>query len=222
MNGLDLKGQRFGKLTAIEPTEERKGGYVTWKCQCDCGNIVYVTTTILKRGKRKSCGCMRKGRSTVLPLLGQRYGQLTVLEKSDKRKNGAILWKCQCDCGNIIYVCTSHLKNGTSRSCLTCASKKNVHSRLIDGTIADKIYSSINKNNTSGVKGVSFSKQSQKWVAQIAFQGKRYSLGSYYTKAEAVNARKAAEDKLYSEYLKKLKAIDLEKWEKITKKLNRQ
>jgi len=34
-------------------------------------------------------------------LIGERFGRLTVIEKTDKRKNGSIVWKCQCDCGNI-------------------------------------------------------------------------------------------------------------------------
>lgn len=32
----------------------------TWKCQCDCGNICYVTSDNLKRGDTPSCGCITK------------------------------------------------------------------------------------------------------------------------------------------------------------------
>jgi len=36
-------------------------------------------------------------------LIGQRFGRLVVLEKTDKRdKSGCFIWKCKCDCGNII------------------------------------------------------------------------------------------------------------------------
>lgn len=58
----DLTGQRFGKLTAIRPTEHRKNGYVMWECKCDCGNIVEVRSSFLSGGKKKSCGCMKLGR----------------------------------------------------------------------------------------------------------------------------------------------------------------
>lgn len=34
----DLRGQRFGKLTAIEPLGLDKHKEMTWKCICDCGN----------------------------------------------------------------------------------------------------------------------------------------------------------------------------------------
>ena len=56
----DLKGQRFGKLIAIEPTEKRAlhGGYVIYKCLCDCGNYVEVNSVELKSGHTNSCGCL--------------------------------------------------------------------------------------------------------------------------------------------------------------------
>jgi len=54
----DLTGQRFGKLVALRPTEERKNRYVLWECQCDCGSTVSVASNELKKGKTKSCGCL--------------------------------------------------------------------------------------------------------------------------------------------------------------------
>ena len=56
----DLTGQRFGKLTAIEPTEERKYKYVVWRCKCDCGNEKMVSAQSLVNGNTKSCGCLRR------------------------------------------------------------------------------------------------------------------------------------------------------------------
>lgn len=58
--GLDnLIGQRFGRLTVIERTEN-KSGRTAWKCRCDCGNITTVLANNLKRGFSKSCGCLSK------------------------------------------------------------------------------------------------------------------------------------------------------------------
>ena len=31
-----------------------------WKCECDCGNIVYVEKYKLATGHTLSCGCLRK------------------------------------------------------------------------------------------------------------------------------------------------------------------
>ena len=56
----DITNKRFGKLVAIEPTEERQscGGSVMWKCQCDCGNTKLVSTHDLIGEKVSSCGCI--------------------------------------------------------------------------------------------------------------------------------------------------------------------
>ena len=60
----DFRGHRFGKLVAIEQTEERLHGKVMWRCRCDCGNICTVMSTRLASGHTKSCGCFNR-ESTV-------------------------------------------------------------------------------------------------------------------------------------------------------------
>lgn len=62
----DLRGKRFGKLMAIEPTEERLHGKVMWLCICDCGNSCTVMSTRLASGHTKSCGCYSSERTTAL------------------------------------------------------------------------------------------------------------------------------------------------------------
>ena len=53
------------------------------------------------------------------------------------------------------------------------------------------------RNNTSGVNGVSWDKKSQKWRPRISDDnGKHVHLGRYADLADAVNARKAAEAQL--------------------------
>lgn len=50
-------------------------------------------------------------------ITGNRYGKLVVLEATNERySNGSVKWKCQCDCGNIYYTCSSDLKRGR-KSC---------------------------------------------------------------------------------------------------------
>lgn len=65
MQGIDLTGQRFGKLTAIKliPREERTWSNKerAWLCKCDCGNEVIVRQrSLLSSRMTRSCGCIRK------------------------------------------------------------------------------------------------------------------------------------------------------------------
>lgn len=48
----NIKGQRFGKLTAVEFL-----GKSLWRCVCDCGNERNYTYYYLSNGKYTSCGC---------------------------------------------------------------------------------------------------------------------------------------------------------------------
>lgn len=68
---LNLTGQRFGKLVALEPTEKTKWGSILWHCKCDCGNDYYVVTRDLNSGHTTSCGCrsISKGEEKILNIL---------------------------------------------------------------------------------------------------------------------------------------------------------
>lgn len=57
---LDLTGQRFGKLVAVRPTDKREYSHIVWECRCDCGNVCLANQNALKKGSKKSCGCIRK------------------------------------------------------------------------------------------------------------------------------------------------------------------
>ena len=54
---VDLKGERFGRLTVIERAPKRLRS-VTWLCECDCGNTCEKIGENLKTGNTKSCGCL--------------------------------------------------------------------------------------------------------------------------------------------------------------------
>ena len=56
----------------------------------------------------------------------------------------------------------------------------------------------MQKNNTSGVKGVTWFKATKRWQARIAIAGKQTHLGFFKDKDEAITARKAAEKEHYA------------------------
>ena len=62
-NFIDLTGQKFGRLTVIERVENNKHGKARWKCECECGNDVFIPTGDLKSGRTQSCGCFNKERT---------------------------------------------------------------------------------------------------------------------------------------------------------------
>ena len=114
---IDLVGHRFGRLVVLS----RSATSAKWVCRCDCGNLVEVTTTHLKTGHTKSCGCLQKDITSEvrgINLKGQRFGLFTVegldIEKSTSEKK---YWICQCDCGNRISVSTGDLRSGNTQSC---------------------------------------------------------------------------------------------------------
>ena len=114
---IDLVGHRFGRLVVLS----RSTTSAKWVCRCDCGNLVEVTTTHLKTGHTKSCGCLQKDITSEvrgINLNGQRFGLLTVegldIEKSTSEKK---YWVCQCDCGSRISVSTGDLRSGNTQSC---------------------------------------------------------------------------------------------------------
>lgn len=118
MKYRNLTGLRIGKLTVLEPTEERVRSAVVWKCRCDCGNEIFVESRRLKPGVVYSCGCEKTPDEIGKDLTGLRFGKLTVLKKSEnKAKDGNPLWLCRCDCGTITETTKRRLVTGSTRSC---------------------------------------------------------------------------------------------------------
>ena len=76
--GSDITGQRFGHLVALEiDNNYKKDNHINsrklyWKCQCDCGAIVSVEGTHLRRGETQSCGCViSRGEEKIAKILLQ-------------------------------------------------------------------------------------------------------------------------------------------------------
>ena len=55
---INLAGQRFGRLLAVEATDRRtESGDVIWRCRCDCGREREFSAHVLRSGNTRSCGC---------------------------------------------------------------------------------------------------------------------------------------------------------------------
>ena len=134
----DLSNQKFGRLLVLEFDKEytikkqqelgNKNSW--WKCQCDCGNIIYVNSSSLKSGHTRSCGCLQKDKAKesikkiqpigvqtrFIDLTGQRFGKLIVISRTENRGE-KVCWKCKCDCGGIIEATSTALMQGDTCSC---------------------------------------------------------------------------------------------------------
>jgi hypothetical protein len=64
-------------------------------------------------------------------ITGSRFGKLVVLEEAGRTEKKQVIWKCKCDCGNIINVITSNLNNGNTKSC-GCLKKEVSKGRVRD------------------------------------------------------------------------------------------
>lgn len=50
-----IEGKRFGRLVVI-----RHEQHDVWLCKCDCGQLCFARTKVLRTGEKKSCGCLRR------------------------------------------------------------------------------------------------------------------------------------------------------------------
>ena len=63
--------------------------------------------------------------STFVDISGKRFGNLVAIEREQDvvqpngRRNGRrrVVYKCRCDCGNIVTVRADHLRSGATKSC---------------------------------------------------------------------------------------------------------
>ena len=137
---VDLTGQVFGRWTVIEKADNlhQDAKYtIKWKCLCECGQIGYKSTNVLRSGHSKSCGCYKKDlfneRNTPEDLTNRRFGKLTVIKRIDDyispKGEHKINWLCKCDCGNVIHTTTNALKKGNTASC-GCQRADTIHKVL--------------------------------------------------------------------------------------------
>ncbi len=141
--------------------------------------------------------------------VGFKTGMLKVLEKTDKRnKQNKVLYKCQCECGNIVYYNSSDLKQNISCGCWRNSRKRidkmlNTMKYVEDTSISLIKHCNLNSNNTSGFRGVSYDKFRGKWRAYIRLKYETKALGRFNTLEEAIKARLKAEDKYYKPLIEK-------------------
>ena len=204
--------------------------YAQWLCECNCDlHTMFVAIgEKIKSGKTKSCGCLQRELITQSNKInhnneydlsghyGIGYCSNTCskfyfdLEDYDKIKD-----YCWCE---------SHVESGYA---VISASDPNTHKvikmhQLIYGGPCDhadrnplnnrksnlreatrsqqNMNRGMQKNNTSGFKGIYWMKSCKKWQAFININKKKTHLGYFKDKDDAIKARLEAEAKYYGEF----------------------
>ena len=220
---LELKGQRFGRLLVIsDPIIKRKrnGQKQSWfMCQCNCGNQKEIASSSLRQGVTKSCGCLKKelkiksntthGKTKTkehiawLNMKGRCYNP----GRKDYAEYGAKGIKVCDEWRNSFEAFYEYMGDAPSET--HSIDRLDPEDHYEPGNVewgteqTQAIRRRIQKNNTSGVRGVQWYEPSKKWRAVIGVNKKTIHLGYFENKKDAVAARKAAEEKYHAPLLKK-------------------
>ena len=211
----------------ISPKGKRQS---QWLCECDCGNTVVVAANSLRRKLTKSCGCLAKETTSKIKKKYNTYdlsGEYGIGFTSNGEEfwfdlEDYDLIKDYCwhkDASG--YICTNGYKDGRNnrqslhRLIMGCTDVDyvvdHIHGRETKHDNRKKnlriathrqncINTGLRSDNTSGVTGVVWYKNKNKWRAQVFVNSKCISLGYYDKFEDAVKARKDGEEKYYGEW----------------------
>lgn len=142
---INLLNQQIGDLLAIEETNKRKNKSIVWKCKCKCGNIEEFSTKELRSDGIIQCHKCGTKRSPQIKLteniIGKKFNHLTVVEKTEKRSGGKIVYKCICDCEkqSEVFTTKTDLENNHTTSCGCIKRKYSVGDIINNREIIDYI-----------------------------------------------------------------------------------
>ena len=201
-----------------------------WLCECNCVDktLVVVRGWCLNSGNTQSCGCLQKERLSksrkkynTYDLSGE-YGigytskgeefwfdledydliknycwmishngyVITDISKSNNKLPKIQMHRLVMDCPENLFI--DHKNHNT------------FDNRKYNLRIATKSQNAMNQiiktNNTSGIAGVSWDKDVQKWSAYIMLNYNKIHLGYYEDFDKAVEARKNAEEGLFGNW----------------------
>ena len=115
-------GKIYGELTILNITESEENSKLVRRCEClcSCGRIVNLRLdTVIKRSVT-SCGHFSKcPRENYTRFVGEKFGELTILEFIETRKKAMIIrqFRCLCSCGKEITKRADFILYGKTKSC---------------------------------------------------------------------------------------------------------
>lgn len=216
----DITGHRYGKWTVICHDHKDNTSKEYWKCLCECGREYVVRADQLKGGVSKSCLFCRsiplEGREAVNKYVDHqnyiecivRNGDAFIFDKDDhdligkytwtvngvvstniKRRHERIQNLLMCpEAGYVVDHINHNPKDNRRANLRLCSQHENAMNCLTP------------VNNTSGYKGVSWSKRRNKWQVYIKHNYKHIYIGQYANKTDAARAYNQTAEKLFGEY----------------------
>jgi len=144
-------GQTFGELTILKIVDSKENSKLVRRCECrcSCGEITMPQVSVVINGYIKSCGHTR--RMDYNQLIGQTFGELTILKIVDSRENSRLVRRCECrcSCGKITNPRVTTVTNGFIKSC--GHARKKDYSHLIGQTFNElTILKVMNSKENSG------------------------------------------------------------------------
>ena len=197
---VGLLGQRFGKLLVISNAGRNKWGNIFWNCICDCGSKIVVPGASLSKGSKKGCGCERKtGTPEYVTWRSMRQRCLNSNDPSYKSYGGRGITICErwksfesffTDMGKKPRkeLTIERINNDLGympSNCKWATRTEQVRNRRIQ------------KNNTTGVNGVQWTKKRKRYRAKIKVNSKSIELGLFSNFSDAVEARQQGEAKYW-------------------------
>lgn len=197
--------QKLGELCFIKNVQnvKREGGRSDRAAifQCNCGKYFATLIHNAKSGMVKSCGCLNENDHGMSDhLLYQRWATMKdrcYNPDGDNYENYMYRGISVCDewrnnfKAYFDYVMS--LDNAMGLGLTVDRIDNDGNYELGNLRWADKHTQAVNrrkpKNNTSGILGVYFHKQSGKWYSRISIRGKRINFGYFYTLIDASKAR---------------------------------
>ena len=209
-------GTTSGRLTVVSIDEKERKCI----CNCSCGTKNYkVTCGEIRRGDKKSCGCLSKELKNTYEFVDDyvigttNKGDKFYFDKEDFEKVSKYTWRVSHngylqttipkDINRKIIEMHSYLMSKEDGFVVDHINRNKCDNRKRNLRLVSKSMNGFNinkqKNNTSGKTGVSYNKRNNTYIAHIGYNNEHIYLGSYVNYNDAVKARELAEIKYFGE-----------------------
>lgn len=157
-------GQTFDSFSVLSLDELTSTGIFTCKCN-KCGKLFKMSGSSIYRHRKDPSGeCSHNRNSKAKDLAKRQFDGFDIIEKTDKRYHGYVVWKCKCKyCGKIFEVPYVNIER---KSC-GCLSNKYRDIFKESNTATGIIKTSSMTYDISGDYGIGYTRSGQKFLFDL-------------------------------------------------------